>query len=97
MSSGSALLCSSAHRQHLWAFRDGAGRLPHLAATALTAMSRLGLGRGFFVQCIGGEKTGREEEMSKLVRGAPSPPAEGSQALPEELRSSPMAVTFAMH
>lgn len=40
---------------------------------------------------------GREEEMSKSIRGAPSPSAEGSQALPEELGSRPMAVTFAMH
>ena len=52
---------------------------------------------GFFVQHIGGEEVGRREEMTNFIRKAPSSSVEGSQAPPKELRSSPMAVTFAMH
>lgn len=66
MSSGSDLLCNSAHRQHLWVFWDGAGRLSHLPAPALREISRLGLRGVYFVQCIGGEKDGQRGRNVKI-------------------------------
>lgn len=52
---------------------------------------------GVFVWCIGGQEMGKGEEMTNLIPNAPSSSAKGSRALPKERRSSPTALTFAMH
>lgn len=52
---------------------------------------------GFFVWCIGRQEMGKEEEMTNFIPNAPSSSAKGSRALPKERRSSPTALTFAMH
>lgn len=97
MSSGLNLLCTSAQHQHLWALWDEASWLlsppspwSHGDSNGIACV-------GVFLQCIAGEEMGRGEEMTAFIRNAPSVGAEGSQALPKELRSSPMAVTLAMH
>lgn len=76
------------------AFQEGAG-LFHLPAPGRADPQGFACA-GSFLQGVEGEERGRGEEGTNFACDAPAA-AERSQALPKELRSSPTAVTFAMH